>query len=318
MKHTKNKLCVRKNAKKTRRQSKPMLARYSKKTIKKQLIGGTDLMNEEIHGAINKLIDPKTDFKGNFDKLCHDNQISSLFQNANYCDIAAINQLNKAGLYKSLYEFIKSTNDGNNGNNGNDIDDSEIASMSSELNKYNCSNKPTKEEHKKVLNATVDKITSDNKKITEAVAYAFENNNLHIAQSQDTIANNSTFTTDKSKITTIITNIFKNIIKAYFGLKTLYDCETVYKLKNLFELLNFFKNDRNKLGKNEAIIKTINTIILELLIPIIRTELETTGSQTGAGSADGVVKQKRDDWLRYYGILVIQALGYLFEALSKL
>ena len=34
MKHTKNKLRVRKKTNKTRRQSKPMLSRYSKKTLK--------------------------------------------------------------------------------------------------------------------------------------------------------------------------------------------------------------------------------------------------------------------------------------------
>ena len=233
------------------------------------------MTDEEIHYVINRLIDPKTDFKGNFNKLCRDdNQISILFQNVNYCDIAAINQLNKAGLYKSLYEFIKSTNDGNN---GNDIDDSEITSMSSDLNKYSCNNKPTNEEHKKVLNATVDKITSDNKKIITVIADIISTMPPNFIVDVEI---NPDFTT---RATDISTNVCKKIIKMYFGLDDSKDCQIVYKLNNLFELLNFFINESKRRPddeKNKQILGVVIKIFGQLLTQFIEIELKKTNNSS--------------------------------------
>lgn len=274
MKTNLSKYKTKKNAKRHSKASRNSLKKTMKKTMKKtkksmKLHGGSEITYEQINAAINKIIDPSTDFKNNFNSMCRDDkQISILFQNANYCDLAAINKLNKVGTFRSLYQFIKNINDGTN---GPDIDDTEIAMLSQEINEYSCTNRPTNPEHIELLNNVADKLKADNAKIIDIIQSI-------IAKIPSDYFKNQVVIDDefKAKINIISIDVCKNIIKMYLGLENSDDCDIVYKLNNLFELLNFFMNEHKRRPedeKNKQILGVIIELFGELLTPFINKEL---------------------------------------------
>jgi hypothetical protein len=284
-------MTVKKFNRKTRKTKQK--SRASRNSLKKQhnknkkiikLHGGSELEDDKIRAAINILIDPITDFKHNFNKVCRDEpSISILFQNSNYCDLAAINFLNRAAMFKSLYKFIK---EGNGMKSGPDINASEIEKLSNAISEYSCTNKPTDEKHIEILSTVVDELNADNTKVIEIIQQTISN--IPEDYFSQVVIDDSV----KEKIKRITISVSKKIIRMYLGLEDSDNCDLVNKLNNLFELLNFFINENNRHpdnAKNQQILSVIINILVELLTPFINTEfvqLAGNNSLKGGGGLD--------------------------------